>query len=161
MTPYKSGAFSIVPSRWILSCATFISQLLGLLAFLLAAVWMLELGHRNIGVIAVAIMSAACVFAGGRAHRGSIGALGLCAGIDLTIGFACLFRLSSVTDFVYTPTAWAVPAIARDLNLAMSTTSVVALLTAVICILAVPQTRRYLAWYRAQVTLAPPIFGGG
>jgi hypothetical protein len=158
MSPYKSDAFSIVPSRWILSFATFISQLLGLLAFLMAAMWMLQLGHRNVGVIAVALFGALSVFAGGQAHRGSVWALGMCVGADLLVGVACLIRSASVTKFVYAPTAWAAPNIASDLNLAMSITSIVALLTAVACIVAVPQTRRYLAWHRTQMTLAPPIW---
>src|SRR4249919_3728339 len=67
MSRYKSDAFSIVPSRWLLSFATFISQLLGILAFLMAATWMLKLGHRNAGVIAVALFGAVSVFAGGQA----------------------------------------------------------------------------------------------
>jgi hypothetical protein len=156
MSRHKSDTFSLVPSRWLLSSATFISQLLGILAFLMAATWMLELGHRNVGVITVALLGAVSVFAGGQAHRGSIGALGMCAGFDLAIGVVCLIRWSSVTKFVYAPTSWAAPEIARDLNLAMSITSLVALLTAVVCIVAVPQTRRYLAWHRTQMTLAPP-----
>ena len=53
MSPYKSDAFVIVPSRWMLTFATFTSQLLGLITFLLAATWMLRLGHHNVGVIAV------------------------------------------------------------------------------------------------------------
>ncbi len=151
MTPHKKDTFTRVPSRWILSFATFVSQLLGLIAFLIAATCMLELGHRNAAVFAVALFGAACVFAGGKAHRGSVRALGLCATIDLTIGVACLIPWSTVTDFVYAPTASVAPTIANDLNSTMSITSLVALLAAVICIVAVPQTRRYLAWYRTQV----------
>lgn len=158
MSPYKSDAFSIVPSRWILSFATFISQLLGMIAFLMAAMWILELGHRNAGVIAVAVFGAVSVFVGGQAHRGSVGALWMCAGLDVAVGIACLIRVSTVTKFIYMPIAWAAPTVARDLNLAMSITSVVALVTAVVCIVAVPQTRRYLAWHRTQMTLAPPIW---
>ena len=158
MSPYKSDAFAIVPSRWMLSFATFISQLLGMLAFLMAATWMLKLGHRDVGAIGVALVGAVSVFAGGNAHRGSIRALGMCVAFDIAIGVACLIRWSSVTKFVYAPTAWAAPRIAADLNLAMSITSTIALLTAVVCVVAVPQTRRYLAWHRTQRTLAPPIW---
>src|SRR6478735_616425 len=68
MSPYKSDAFSIIPSRWLLSLATFISQLLGFLAFLMAAMWMLKLGHRNVGVICVAVFGAVSALAGGQAH---------------------------------------------------------------------------------------------
>lgn len=158
MSPYKSDAFSIVPSRSILSIATFVSQLLGMLAFLLAATWMLKLRHSDAGVIAVALLGAFSVFAGGHAHRGSIGALATCAGIDLAIGAACLIRSSVATDFVYAPTAWIAPTLAAELHLAMSIMSVVALVNAVVCILAVPQTRRYLTWHRTRMTLAPPLW---
>ena len=158
MSPYNSDAFSIVPSRWMLAVATFISQLLGILAFLLAAIWMLDVGHRNGGVAAVALFGAVSVFAGGQAHRGSIGALGMCVVFDVAIGFACLIRPSIVTKFVYAPVAQTAPNIAGNLDVAMSIMTVVALLTAIVSMLAVPQSRRYLAWRRTQLTLAPPVW---
>lgn len=158
MSPYKSDAFLIVPSRWILSLATFTSQLLGLITFLLAATWMMKLGNRHWPIIAVAVFGVVAVFSGGRAHRGSVGALGMCAGLDLAIGIACLIKWAAVMKFVYFPTAWAAPKIADDVVLALSVTSLVALLAAVACIVAVPQTRRYLAWHQAQMTLAPPVW---
>lgn len=159
MTPYKSDAyFLIVPSRWMLTFATFTSQLLGLVTFLLAAAWMLRLGHHNVPVIAVALFGALSVFAGGHAHRGSVGALGMCAAVDLAIGVASLLKWPIVMRFVYYPTAWAAPKIANDLVFALSIASFVALIAAAACVFAVPQTRRYLAWHRTQMTLAPPIF---
>ena len=158
MSAYKSDAYSIVPSRWMLSLATFTSQLLGIIAFLLAATWMLKLGQRNVGVIAVALFGALAVFAGGHAHRGSVGALGVCAGVDLAIGVASLLKWPIVMKFVYFPTAWAAPKIANDLVFALSIVSFVALNAVVACAFAVPQTRRYLQWHRTQMTLAPPIF---
>src|SRR5712671_3963261 len=154
MSPYKSDAFSIVPSRWIVSLATLTSQLLGIVAFLLAATWMLKLGHRNVGVVAVAVLSAVSVFAGGHAHRGSVGALGVCAGVDLASGVAALIRWPVVTTFLRTPLAWAAPRIAADLTFALSIVALLALLASVTCVCAVPQTRRFLAWQHAQLTLA-------
>lgn len=158
MSPYKSDRFLIVPSRWILSFATFTSQLLGIIAFLMAAAWMLKLGHHNAGVVAVALFGAIAVFAGGHAHRGSVGALGVCAGVDLAIGVATLLKWRIVMTFAYYPLAWAAPKIANDLVFAMSVASFVALIAAVACVFAVPQTRRYLAWHRTQMTLTPPIW---
>ncbi|HEY5950671.1 MAG TPA: hypothetical protein VIV40_34500, partial [Kofleriaceae bacterium] len=63
-----------------------------------------------------------------------------------------------VMKFVYFPTAWAAPKIANDLVFALSIASFVALIAAVACVFAVPQTRRYLEWHRTQMTLAPPIW---
>jgi hypothetical protein len=119
--------------------------LLGTLAFALALVWIFR-GDRQSVTVAVFLLAAILVFAGGQAHRGSVGALALCAVLDVAVAVACLGSVSGAKAFVLAPVAWAVPVVASELAVVMAIAGTVAVLAACGCVAAVPQTRRFAAW---------------
>jgi drug/metabolite transporter (DMT)-like permease len=139
------------PPRSIVAIATLASQLLGTLAFALAFVWVFKHGDRQPLSVAILVLGAVCVFAGGNAHRGSVRALVVCAVLDIAFAIVCLANLSGAKAFLLAPVAWAAPAIAGELALAMTITGIVAALAASTCIAAVPQTRRFAAWRSEQI----------
>lgn len=148
------NAFVPIPARSIVATATLASQLLGMLAFALALVWIVKQGDRQPVSVTILVLGVVCVFAGGNAHRGSLRALALCALLDLAIAIACLANISAVQAFVVVPVAWAAPAVVHELAIATMITGVVAALAASACIAAVPQTRRFAAWRDEQLVRA-------
>jgi hypothetical protein len=129
----------------LVATATFVSQLLGALAFALALVWIFR-GDRQPVTLTIFVLAAIFVFAGGHAHRGSVGALALCTVLDAAVAIACLGSISGARAFVLTPIAWAAPVVAGELAMVMAIAGTVAALAACACIAAVPQTRRFAAW---------------
>jgi hypothetical protein len=146
-----STAFAPTPPRSIVASATLASQLLGTLVFALALVWFIKLGGRSPLNVTIMVLGAVAVFAGGSAHRGSIAALAVCALLDLAVAIACFGNIAAVKAFVLAPVAWAAPAVAAHLTIAMLIAGIVAAAAASACIAAVPQTRRFAAWRDEQI----------
>jgi len=151
MAPATLNVFAPTPSRSIVASATLASQLLGTLVFALALVWIIKHGNSWPVNLTILVLGAVAVFAGGNAHRGSLGALAVCALLDLAVAIACLAKISAVHAFVLAPVAWAVPAAAPKLPIATMIAGIVAVLAASACIAAVPQTRRFAAWRDKQI----------
>lgn len=158
MAPPSPAASAPAPARTLVAAATLASQLLGTLAFALALVWIVALRVTEPTVIAVMVVGAACVFAGGNAHRGNVTALGICVVFDLAVAVAALVRLPAADAF-----AW--PALARihaepHLALVMAAAGATAALAAVACIAALPQARRFAAWRGEQILHAARVARG-
>ena len=157
----SSSAFTPAPPRWILSTAAFASQLLGTFAFAFALAWIYK-GDRLPLTMAILVLGAASVFAGGHAGRGSASALGVCAAFDTAVAIACLcgISISSAKAYVHAPLTWAAPSVANELPTAMAIAGVVAALAACACIAAVPQMRRFAAWRGEQILHAARVWHG-
>lgn len=153
-------AYVPAPSRPVLATATLVSQVLGAVAFVLALVWRLRLGGEGAGIVAVMVAGAACVFAGGLAHRGSVVAVIACVAFDMAIAIACLTELSAAHAFVYVPVASISAAAAAHLPLALAITGLLAVLAAIGCVAGLSQARRFAAWRDAQILQAARVSRG-
>lgn len=160
MAPATSNPFAPSPSRSIVAGATFVSQLLGMLGFVLALVWTIKHGGHWMVNATILSLGALVVFAGGHAHRGSVGALVVCAVLDMAVAIACLANIAAVDAFVRMPTAWALPAALPKLHIATTIAGGVALLAASACMAALPQTRRFAAWRERQILIAAGAWRG-
>ena len=145
----SSNAFRSMPPRSTAAIATIPSQLLGTLAFALAFVWIYKFGDRRPVSLTIGVLGAVCVFAGGKALRGSVLALAVCAFLDLSVAIACLTDVARAKAFVLTPIAWLAPTAANPLVITIA--GVVAVVAASMCIVAVPQIRQFAAWRGEQV----------
>jgi hypothetical protein len=145
-----SEAFARAPTTTLVAKATVVSQLLGAVTFALALAWIMKLGDRGTGMIAILALAAASVFVGGVAHRGSIAALACCGLLDLAAAIACFAHASVVHGFVYSPTAWLSPRIAAHPQLIVAIGGGAAALATVAVIAAVPEARRFAAWLNAS-----------
>lgn len=158
MAPPSAAVTAPPPSRTLVATATLATQLLGTLAFVLALAWVVALRVTDPVVVAIAAAGAACVFAGGNAHRGNLAALGMCALFDIGIAVATLGRLSATEAF-------AVPAFAhvdaeQHVRLALFVAGTIAALAAITCIAALPQARRFAAWRGEQILHAARVVRG-
>jgi len=149
MAPLSSAIVTPPPSRIVVSIATLASQLLGTIAFALALVWIVSLRVTEPLVIGAMVAGAICVFAGGAAHRGNLVALGLVAAFDLGLAFAMLAKLPTAAAFLWGPLA----RIHADDHLALitSATGGAAALAALVCIIAMPQAKRFATWRDHQI----------
>ncbi|HLL20745.1 MAG TPA: hypothetical protein VK427_01380 [Kofleriaceae bacterium] len=157
MAPSSKTAFAPAPSRAVVAAATLVSQLLGTLAFAFGLVWIVALRVNDAAVVAVLVVGALAVFAGGHAHRGSVVALGACAAFDVAASVVGLARLPGVEAFTQ-------PVLARfaaedHLAVGLTVTGIVAALAAITCIAALPQARRFAAWRGQRVLEAARVRG--
>ena len=158
MAPPSVATSTPPPSRKVVATATLASQLLGTIAFALALVWIVALRVTDPVVIAVMVVGAVVVFAGGNAHRGNVIALGICAAFDAGVALAALARLPAADAFVWPPLArfHAAP----HLAFAMVIAGIVAALAAITCIAGLPQARRFAAWRGEQILHAARVVRG-
>lgn len=129
-----------------------------MLAFALALVWIVALHVTQPAVIAVMIAGAACVFAGGNAHRGNVIALGICAAFDTAVAVLALARLPITEAFAWPPLARF--HLEAQLPVLLLVSGVVAGLAAITCIAALPQARRFAAWRGEQILHAARVVRG-
>lgn len=158
MAPLSAAVIAPPPSRTLVATATLATQLLGTLAFALALVWIVALRVTDPVILAAGLAGAACVFAGGNAHRGNLVALGLCAVFDIGVAVATLARLPAAEAF-------AVPGFARigaeqHVGLALFIAGTIAALAAITCLAALPQARRFAAWRGEQILHAARVVRG-
>jgi hypothetical protein len=150
MAPASIARIAPAPSRGVAATATFVTQLLGTFVFALAVYSFVVLQRQEPFVIGLLAAGAFGVFAGGRAHRGSVNALCSCIAYDLALAVAVLSRIPEVNTFVTAPL--------QRLTLArvptLTTLGAVALVTAAACIAALPQVRRFAAWRGSRVMQA-------
>jgi hypothetical protein len=158
MTPHGAEIHIPRPSRRTLVLATLTSQVLGAVAFALAALWLIVLGERTPLTISILVLGALHVFTAGMAYRGSVNALGAAAFVDVALALACITKPAAVKTFVLVPTLWLTPDLVRDAAFAMTIAGLVALAAAAACIAAVPQTRRLLAWRTERVLRAARVW---
>ena len=158
MAPPSVAASTPPPSRRIVATATLASQLLGTVAFALALVWIVALRVSDPVVIAVMVVGAAVVFAGGNAHRGNVIALGVCAVFDAAVAIAALAHLPAAETFLWPPLARIQAE--QHLALGMLIAGIVAGLAAVTCIAGLPQARRFAAWRGEQILHAARVVRG-
>ena len=140
-------ARGMAPSRALLALATFLSQLMGTIAFALALVWIISLGVRDAVVVSVLAGGAACVFACGAAYRGNVIALAVCAAIDVAIAIALFTEVSQVIAFVPPPLA---NVDATQFQIGRIVVGGIAAIAAVECLVAFPQAREFAAWLRRR-----------
>lgn len=162
MIPATLLPLAAPPGRGLLASAMAATQLLGSLVFALAFAWLIK--HRGDWPTNVAILSlgAIGVFAGGKAHRGSVVALGVAALFDLGVAtaFTCFGRISAIKTFVATPVAWVAPALLPMLSTIVMIAAIIAVCAAAACVAAVPQTRRFAEWRYEQLLHAVRSWGG-
>jgi len=162
MIPATLLPLAAPPGRALLASAMFATQLLGALVFALAFVWITK--HHGDWPTNVAILCAGAigVFAGGKAHRGSVRALGVAAVFDLGVAtaFTCYGHVAAIKTFVVTPVAWVAPALLPMLSTIVMIAALIAVCAAAACIAAVPQTRRFAEWRYEQVLHAVRSWGG-
>ena len=158
MAPATPQTFAPPPSRTIVAAATLASQLLGTCAFALALAWIVALRVTEPQIIAVMIVGAVVVFAGGNAHRGNVIALGICATFDVAAACALLARIPAAEAFAWPPLARA--GVEHYLAIAMLAAGIVAALAAITCIAALPQARRFAAWRGEQILHAARVVRG-
>ena len=158
MAPATPMTFAPPPKRSLVATATFASQLLGTIAFALAVAWIAALRVTEPQILAVMIVGAIVVFAGGNAHRGNVVALGICATFDVAVAAALLARVPVAEAFASPPLARL--HVDQHLALALLAAGIVAALAAIACIAALPQARRFAAWRGEQILHAARVVRG-
>lgn len=139
------------PRRTLVAAATLVSQLLGASVFALGLVWIIALHVTSEVVIGAVVASALVVFAGGHAHRGGHVALALCAAFDAAVGIALLLQIPIATAYTAAPMARISEALARHHEVIITITGGCAVVSAIACLAALPQARRFAAWQREQL----------
>ena len=148
------------PRRALVSAATFASQLLATITFALALAWIAALGVIDALTIGILATSAICVFAGGTAHRGSLVALALCSAFDIGVALVTLARLPITNAFTSPPLAHLSEPLANRLDAILLVIGAFAALSALACIAALPQARRFAAWRGEQILHAARVARG-
>ena len=139
------------PRRTLVATATLVSQLLGTAVFALGLVWIIASHVTSDVVIGAVVASALVVFAGGHAHRGGLVALVFCAAFDATVGVALLLRIPIVAGYAGAPMARISEVLARHHEIIITIVGGCAVVSAVACVAALPQARRFAAWQREQL----------
>ncbi len=139
------------PRRTLVAVATLVSQLLGTAVFALGLVWVISLHVSSDLVIGAIAVSALLVFAGGHAHRGGLVALVFCAAFDLTVGLALVLRIPTALAYTSVPMARVSGALAHHHAFVITIAGACAVVSAVACVAALPQARRFAAWQREQL----------
>lgn len=139
------------PSTSVAILAALASQLLGAASFcvVLAWAWTTKTSDR-VAIGALLAIAAAWVFAGGSALRGSITALGLCAGLDLVLALVAFVDGPLTRGFVRSAAELA-PAVAGRAELIVEVAGGLAAVAAVACVAAFPYVRRFAAWQEAEI----------
>lgn len=139
------------PRRGLVAMATLVTQLLGTAVFALGLVWIIASHVTSNVVIGAVVASALVVFAGGHAHRGGIVALAGCAAFDLVVGVALLLRIPTAVAYTAAPMARISEALAHHHALVIAIAGGCAVVSAIACVAALPQARRFAAWQREQL----------
>ena len=132
---------TLPPPRGRLGSATLVSQLVAACVFGLALWCFVRHAAPQGPLVGLMVASAAGVFAGGAAHRGSLLALVGCAVIDLAIGVCALQAWPGARPYVA-----ALVAKVPHASIATPIAGAVALVAAVACVLVAPEARRFAAW---------------
>jgi hypothetical protein len=105
------------PSTSLAIVAALVTQLLGALAFCAVVAWAWTVGAEvRIAASVLLAVAALWVFAGGAALRGSVAALGCCAGLDIALALLVLANASSAHGFVHPIVAHFAPTLVAHLD---------------------------------------------
>ena len=141
-----------MPSIVLLAAAASATQLVSGVALGLALTWAARHLDASPHLVAWLIVSVLGIFAGGKAYRGSVGALYVAALIDVVIVAMRLVSRDFLTEMLRV--SGVVPYVTSSTELLGLSIAVFASVAGVACLAAVPQARRYAFWQRRQIELA-------
>ena len=140
------------PAIFLLAVAAHSTQLVSGIALGLAIPWAARRFDASSALFAWLIVSIIGFFAGGKAYRGSVGALFVGAAIDAVIVAMCLLGRDRVTELLHV--SGVVPYVTDDAELLALAIAAFAGVAFLACMATLPQARRYAAWWRSQIELA-------
>jgi len=140
------------PAIFLLAVAASLTQLVSGIALALAIMWAARRFDASSEVIVWLIVSVLGLFAGGKAYRGSVGALLVGPAIDAVIVAICLVSRDRVAELLRV--SGVVPYVTSDAKLLAQAIAAIAGLAGLASLAALPQARRYAAWQRSRIELA-------
>jgi hypothetical protein len=140
------------PAIFLLAAATNVTQLVSGIALGLAIASAARHFDASAAFDAWLIVPLLGIFAGGKAYRGSPGALVVAAMIDTVIVAVCLVGRDHVIEMLHA--SGALRYVTVDTALLTYGIAALAGVAGLACLAALPQARRYAAWRHARIAIA-------
>jgi hypothetical protein len=140
------------PAIFLLAVAASSTQLVSGIALGLGITWVAKHFDARTELVAWLIVSILGILAGGKAYRGSVGALYVAAAVDVALVAVRLMSRDPLTEMLRV--SGVVPYVTASAELLALSIAAFASFACVACLVAVPQARRYAAWQRRQIELA-------